>query len=109
MVTNREIRNQIKDLKSMLYKSDLEFSFFLSVRVDDIDPEVFDSAWYDWSGEKELHQALSDAVESALKGQGISFTLDISEVESELEANEEKFDHLDDTVTAQITSVSANR
>lgn len=110
MVTNEEIRKQMHDLKATIHKtSDLEFSFFLSVSVTDIDEEVFGSDWFGRDGERKLHSALVDALKKTLKGQKVTTTFDISQLESNLEDEEEEFDHLDDSVTAEITYVDENR
>ena len=109
MVTNREIRKQMHDLKATIHKtSDLEYSFHLSVSVTDID-DLVASHGVGYHGEKVLHEALAEALEKTLKGQKISARFDLSDLETKLEAEEEEFDNLDDAVTATITTVSANR
>lgn len=110
MVTNREIRKQMHDLQATIHKtSDLEYSFHLSVSVTDIDDDVFDDDWFGDEGEKKLHEALAEALTKELKDKMIFARLDLTDLESKLEEEEEEFDHLDDAVTAKITHVSANR
>ncbi len=84
------------------------FDVLLSVKVDDLDEEVADFHMEQGSEiMRNLHEAIINAVRKKIDGESFDLSLDISEIESDMEELEmEGFDTLDNRASVSVSEVS---
>ncbi len=84
------------------------FDVLLSVRVDSLDDDVAD--FHEEQGSeimRNLHEGIINAVRKKIDGESFDFSVDISDIESDMEELEmEGFDTLDNRVSASVSEVS---
>lgn len=84
------------------------FDVLLSVRVDDLDEEIADFHMEQGSEiMRNLHEAIIDVVREKIDGESFDFSVDISEIESDMEELEmDGYNSLDNRVSVSVSEVS---